>query len=147
DAFYVRGVNHNISFLAAIATHKRFRDGRLSTGFIAEEFPGGFKGADLTPGVSRVLQIAAAVAQRRTAAMELAAAGQVPGHRIGVPDRLTVKLNGNGGTGDEVILAPCDDGYDLTIGGKTSRVRTSWQPMAPLMTADVDGRSIVVQVD
>src|SRR5690606_12070275 len=37
DAFYVRGVRHNIGFLAAIAGHRRFADGRLSTNFVAEE--------------------------------------------------------------------------------------------------------------
>ena len=43
DAFVIDGVEHNISFLAALMQHPRWREGRLSTGFIAEEFKGGFK--------------------------------------------------------------------------------------------------------
>ena len=39
DGYVVRGLNHNIAFLAALVRHPRFREGRLSTGFIAEEFP------------------------------------------------------------------------------------------------------------
>ena len=42
DAFYVDGIRHNIPFLSALMTHPRWREGNLSTGFIAEEFPQGF---------------------------------------------------------------------------------------------------------
>src|SRR5690606_11538957 len=43
DAFVIDGVEHNIPFLAAIMQHPRWREGRLSTNFIAEEYKGGFK--------------------------------------------------------------------------------------------------------
>ena len=42
DAFVIDGIRHNIPFLAALMQHKRWQDGRLSTGFIAEEYPDGF---------------------------------------------------------------------------------------------------------
>ncbi len=42
DPFYVDGIRHNIPFLSALMHHPRWREGRLSTGFIAEEFPKGF---------------------------------------------------------------------------------------------------------
>src|SRR5579862_8261313 len=42
DAFVIDGIRHNIPFLSALMQHKRWREGRLSTGFIAEEFPEGF---------------------------------------------------------------------------------------------------------
>ncbi len=59
DAFVIDGVEHNIPFLAALMQHPRWREGRLSTGFIAEEYKGGFK-----PPVPQgeVLDILAAVA-------------------------------------------------------------------------------------
>jgi propionyl-CoA carboxylase alpha chain len=43
DAFVIDGVEHNIPFLAALMQHPRWREGRLSTGFIAEAYRGGFK--------------------------------------------------------------------------------------------------------
>ena len=43
DAFVIDGVEHNIPFLSALMQHPRWREGRLSTGFIAEEFKGGFR--------------------------------------------------------------------------------------------------------
>src|ERR1700677_5057075 len=42
DSFYVDGVRHNIPLLSALMNHPRWREGNLSTGFISEEFPGGF---------------------------------------------------------------------------------------------------------
>ena len=42
DEFVVDGIEHNIPFLSALMQHPRWREGRLSTGFIAEEFPDGF---------------------------------------------------------------------------------------------------------
>ena len=40
DEFVVDGIEHNIPFLSALMQHPRWREGRLSTGFIAEEYPG-----------------------------------------------------------------------------------------------------------
>ena len=43
DAFTIEGIRHNIPFLAAVMQHPRWRAGKLSTAFIAEEFPRGFE--------------------------------------------------------------------------------------------------------
>ena len=42
DSFVVDGIEHNIPFLAALMQHPRWREGAISTGFIAEEYPDGF---------------------------------------------------------------------------------------------------------
>ena len=55
DEFRVEGINHNIDFLTAIMHNQRFREGRLTTGFIAEEFPDGFHGAPLDKAAKRRL--------------------------------------------------------------------------------------------
>jgi len=38
DSFYIDGIRHNIPFLSALMHHPRWREGKLSTGFISEEF-------------------------------------------------------------------------------------------------------------
>ena len=63
DEFAITGINHNIAFLTAIMHNARFREGRLSTGFIAEEYPDGFHGAPLDD-VLRCRFAAAAVAAK-----------------------------------------------------------------------------------
>src|SRR5439155_23263990 len=43
DAFAIEGFRHNISFLAALMQHECWQAGKLSTAFLAEEFPDGFR--------------------------------------------------------------------------------------------------------
>ena len=45
DRFEIDGIGHNIDFLSALMQHPRFREGAITTGFIAEEYPEGFHGA------------------------------------------------------------------------------------------------------
>ena len=62
DAFTIEGIRHNIPFLAAIMQRPRWRSGKLSTAFIAEEFPGGFERPRPTGAVARTLAgVAAAI--------------------------------------------------------------------------------------
>src|SRR5262249_3468411 len=92
DSFLVRGVNHNVPFLAAILRSPRFRAGALTTGFIAEEFPDGFKPGELAPEIAARLVAAAAaihVAQRRR---ETAISGQRDGVRTAADPEWHVRL-------------------------------------------------------
>ena len=59
DAFVIDGVEHNIPFLTALMQHPRWKSGQLSTGFIAEEFKGGFRPRALA---GEDLEVLAAVA-------------------------------------------------------------------------------------
>jgi propionyl-CoA carboxylase alpha chain len=63
DSFEVEGVGNNLPFLSTVMDQERFRDGRLTTGYIAEEFPEGFHGASLPRG--RLIEVAAAAAMMR----------------------------------------------------------------------------------
>ena len=80
DEFRIEGIRHNIAFLNAIMHNKRFRDGRLTTAFIAEEFPDGFHGRAMD-----------ADARKRFASAALAAA-EILARRAGGPaeDRVAV---------------------------------------------------------
>src|ERR1700677_994021 len=55
DAFTLEGIRHNIPFLSAIMQHPRWRAGKLSTGFIAEEFPKGFERTPPTGAMARTV--------------------------------------------------------------------------------------------
>ena len=58
----IDGIQHNMPFLSAIMENARWQTGTLSTGFIAEEFPGGFTGnrADARPAATGLLGVAVA---------------------------------------------------------------------------------------
>jgi propionyl-CoA carboxylase alpha chain len=66
DEYVIKGVTHNIPLLRDVISHPRFASGHISTGFLAEEYPTGFKGHALTD-VSRIelLTVAAFVFAKR----------------------------------------------------------------------------------
>lgn len=47
DSYVIRGLTHNVNFLRSLCDHPRFIEGRLTTNFIPEEYPQGYKGAKL----------------------------------------------------------------------------------------------------
>src|ERR1700716_314335 len=60
DAFTIEGFRHNISFLSALMQHARWQAGKLSTAFLAEEFPDGFRPLAPEGETARVLAAARA---------------------------------------------------------------------------------------
>ncbi|MDE2183799.1 MAG: acetyl/propionyl/methylcrotonyl-CoA carboxylase subunit alpha [Alphaproteobacteria bacterium] len=63
DEVVVGGIRQNLSFLNAVMHSQRFRAGKLSTAFINEEFPHGFRGRPLDVASKRRF-VAAAVAAK-----------------------------------------------------------------------------------
>jgi propionyl-CoA carboxylase alpha chain len=133
DEFYVRGVSHNVPFLAALMAHPRFREGRLTTNFIAEEFKGGFTPADLPPRDPAMLAGLAAVAER------------IRNARVGkTEDSLVVMLNR-----EPIALAVSggEAAFEVAAGDRRLMIATNWSPGEPLMHAQIDQQTVVVQVD
>ena len=144
DAFRIRGVSHNIGFLAALIDHPRFREGALSTDFIAEAYPDGFDGGDLTPGALARLTAVAAVAQRRTAERETSISGVLAGHERRVPDRFVVLI---GEERCEARVSPAPGGYDIEIAGAVVRLETGWRIGEPILHGSLDGEALSVQIE
>jgi propionyl-CoA carboxylase alpha chain len=126
-------VSHNVPFLAALMAHPRFREGRLTTNFIAEEFKGGFTAAHLPPRDPAMLAGIAAVADR-IKAQRLAMAQD---DRVVMLNRQPVALTVTGIGSDFVV----------DVGGRPLAIETGWLPGEPLMHAQVDGEAVVVQID
>ncbi|MEK7245335.1 MAG: acetyl/propionyl/methylcrotonyl-CoA carboxylase subunit alpha [Pseudomonadota bacterium] len=144
DEFHIRGVSHNIPFLASLMAHSRFKEGRLSTGFIAEEYPRGFHPADAVHHRPSLLVAAAAsihhAFQERAARIE----GQLPGHERRVPNEWTVRL---GDAEHRVSVARSPDGFEGQLAGRPFRVRTGWRLEEPLFEGDFDGEPFCLQVE
>src|SRR5690606_3386580 len=58
----IKGIQDNSPFLAAVLDQKRFQSGKITTGYIKEEFPDGFQGAEASAQVEKVIVAAAAYA-------------------------------------------------------------------------------------
>ena len=114
DAFEIDGPGHNIDFLSALMQHPRFRSGKLTTGFIAEEYPEGFHGAPASPELIRTLAAVAAFAATAEADRARRIDGQL-GKRLRPPSDWQVRIDG----ADHAVTVSTDgllvDGEDLPI--------------------------------
>jgi propionyl-CoA carboxylase alpha chain len=148
DAFVVDGIEHNIPFLSALMQHPRWREGRLSTGFIAEEFPDGFAPISPTPEDRKTLAAVALAAEllRRDRLDRLDG-------RLG-PHSGAVKRDWEIRVGDDYVTASVLEGMvsvpmelDLALdGGKPVTVLSEWRPGEPVWNGTIGGRSIAAQI-
>jgi len=144
NEFYVRGLSHNISFLASLIEHTRFREGRLSTNMIAEEYPDGFHPFDAIHDDPALMIVVAAAIHRRYMDRAAGISGQLPGYERTVKDQWVVVLH------DELHLVemrPVDGGHDVIYGGECYEVRSNWQFGQPLFKGTVNGDAICIQVE
>src|SRR6185295_10799593 len=81
-AFAIDGIRHNIPFLAALMSHPRWREGRLSTGFIAEEFPNGFQNPAPARKSAKILTAVAIAIDHKTGSRKRQISGQLNGRAI-----------------------------------------------------------------
>lgn len=93
SGYYINGISHNISFLEAIMEHKRFREGRLSTKFIEEEYPKGFSGAELNEGKTKTMLSAGLFIFLKDAFRAARITGQVPGRGRQIPHIFVVSVD------------------------------------------------------
>ena len=144
DEFYIRGVSHNIGFLAALMAHPRFAEGRISTDFIAEEYLDGFHAQDLAPEDPNLLISAAAsihLAYQERAAL---ISGQIPNRQRIVSDEWVVLLHG---ASHSVSVAMAEGGYRVTLGGKTLGLETAWKLGEALFRGCLDGMPFCLQME
>ncbi|MDT9598209.1 acetyl/propionyl/methylcrotonyl-CoA carboxylase subunit alpha [Sphingosinicella rhizophila] len=143
DSFAIEGIGHNIDFLSALMQHPRFREGALTTGFIAEEYPEGFAGAPADPQLVRDLAVVAGFVALQTDSRACSISGQL-GDDVQPPEEHVVRLEQaehrlrfepyEGG-----ILARLDDGDPIDVVGR-------WMPGKPAFKGLIDGRARIVQV-
>lgn len=149
DGYYIRGVQHNIPFLSALMNHSRFIEGRLSTGFIAEEYPDGFSFADVVHDDPSIMVAVAAsmhlAYQNRAAKIS----GQQNGHERAVAGAWSVLLDKKVVPVDVVAV---DGGYDVNISArgfskKTVAVRSDWQLGEVMFEGTVNEQAVVMQAE
>jgi propionyl-CoA carboxylase alpha chain len=143
DSFVVEGIGHNVDFLSALMQHPRFREGRLTTGFIAEEYPEGFEGAPADEALMEDLATIGAMVAMETEAHACSVSGQL-GAPVIPPEERVVRLGGrsfsirfDGFEGG--LLAYLDEGEGRELIGR-------WEPGQRLFKGVIDGRSRIVQV-
>ncbi|HEX2762630.1 MAG TPA: acetyl/propionyl/methylcrotonyl-CoA carboxylase subunit alpha [Allosphingosinicella sp.] len=143
DRFAIEGIGHNVDFLSALMQHPRFREGRLTTGFIAEEYPEGFAGAPADDCLVEDLAVVAALAAKETDARACAISGQL-GTAVAPAEERIVRL---GERNFSIRFERFEGGVLASLdGGEGREVIGRWEPGQPLFRGTIDGRSRTVQV-
>ncbi len=149
DAFYIDGIQHNIPFLTAIMQHPRWREGRLSTGFISEEYPDGFK-PRLPEGEERkVLTAVAASVDHLSNQRRRSISHQMSGQRVQFAKRRIVSIGGS-----RQVLEVEGDGHRGRVSfigpdgkpGETVDIASDWWPGEPVWRGTTNGKQVWVQI-
>ncbi len=150
DAFRIDGIGHNIPFVAAIMQHPRWREGRLSTGFIAEEYPKGFVAR--LPDAEELSVLVAVAAQLDHLGNERRReiSQQIAGKAVRFAKRRVVAIGGErvivdvvGTLGEPTYISFLDAAGKVA---STVEVVSTWWPGDPVWRGKVGGRSIAVQI-
>jgi len=146
DAFVIDGIRHNVPFLAALMAHPRWEAGKLSTGFIAEEFPGGFHAAAPQGEAAKVLAAVAAAVDHVLGERKRRISGQLGGKTVTRESERAVWLGDK-----EIRLTVKRENGVIEVWFHDGKVRAShvvsdWKPGAPVWSGTVDGHPATVQV-
>jgi propionyl-CoA carboxylase alpha chain len=147
DAFVIDGIRHNIPFLSALMAHPRWKSGKLSTGFIAEEFPDGFHPQVPEGERADVLACVAAAIDHVLGERKRNISGQMTGRTVTREANRAVWL----GAKEYRLEVKRENG---TIGvrfpeqGKSGirHLASHWKPGDPLWSGTIDSQPVAVQV-
>ncbi|XP_072513608.1 propionyl-CoA carboxylase alpha chain, mitochondrial [Salminus brasiliensis] len=145
DNYVIRGVTHNIPLLREIIVHPRFISGDISTNFLPEVYPEGFKGHPLVAGEQRELLAAAAALYVATQLRSQKFLGQQRVQSVSQEQRsweLCVEL----GKGVHMLgVSRSGSSYTVEIDGEKVEVSGEWNLASALLPLTINGNHRVLQ--
>jgi len=147
DEFVIDGIRHNIPFLAALMAHPRWCAGKLSTGFIAEEFPDGFHAIAPEGEAAQVLACVAAAIDHVLGERRRRISGQMIGRMVTRESQRAVWL----GQQEYRLEVKRENGaIDVSFPAKGKaalrHVQSDWKPGDVLWRGTIDSTPVAVQV-
>jgi propionyl-CoA carboxylase alpha chain len=147
DAFVIDGIRHNIPFLSALMAHPRWRAGKLSTGFIAEEFPEGFHAIAPEGERAQVLASVAAAIDHVLGERKRRISGQMNGRTVTRESHRAVWL---GDTEYRLEVKRENGTIEVRFPGSAKDARrhlqSDWMPGDILWTGTINSDPVAVQV-
>jgi propionyl-CoA carboxylase alpha chain len=146
DEFVIDGIRHNIPFLSSLMQHPRWRSGNISTAFIAEEYPDGFKPLTADGDVALRMAAVAAFVDNLGNDRKRQISGQMKVYKpVVFEDKRSVLLDKTRydvhvDSGDGALLVRFDDA------GIAHRLESEWTPGLPVWVGLIDGEKVAVQV-
>jgi propionyl-CoA carboxylase alpha chain len=148
NQFVIRGIHSNIPFQAALMQHPRFISGDFNTGFIAEQFPHGFRASDVKAEDPKLMDALATAVHRRYLDRAAGIYGQLEGHEVKIPTEFVVAA-GEAGKMNYVSTSIHETarGYEVTVDGSVYKIDSDWNPGQIIYKASVNGSEIALQVE
>jgi len=147
DDFVIEGIRHNIPFLSSLMQHPRWREARLSTGFIAEEYPNGFAPLVAEGETAHVMAAIAAAADHVMNERKRQISGQMQTQRPVSFERARTVMLGKArfdvtlDEGDGALLVRFDD-----ASVHAHRLASDWTPGQFVWRGMVDDEAVSCQV-
>ncbi|WP_321324982.1 acetyl/propionyl/methylcrotonyl-CoA carboxylase subunit alpha [uncultured Parasphingorhabdus sp.] len=138
NRFELVGPGHNIDFLSALMQHERFREGNITTNFIAEEYPDGFHGAPASDEL--LVNLAAIGAFAATAHADRARrVDNQLGKRLEAPSEWQVKI------GDKIMDVLISE-EEISVDGTAVDLSMEYTPGDSLILAEVADKPLSVKI-
>ena len=155
--FVIRGIHSNVPFQAALLQHPRFVSGDFTTGFIAEEYPQGFKKDSVQPAdPNRLAALAAFMRYRYLEHIKLID-GQLAGHEMVIAKEFVIVTGKRVGASEAPYELPArielkQGVYSIYInaadGLSRYDIESAWRPGDITLHARINGTSkITAQVE
>ena len=148
DGFVVEGIGHNLPFLSALMQHPRWREGRLSTGFIAEEYPDGFHPAVPDEAEKAILAAVATTAELKRRDRLDRLGGRLAPHSGRLKKDWVVRIDG------DYLMVSIAEGMengaiDCSVsvnGGDAEPVHSDWRPGDIIWQGSVGNTDVTAQM-
>ena len=147
DEFVIDGIRHNIPFLSALMQHERWKAARLSTGFIAEEFPDGFAPLGAEGEAAHVMASIAASIDHVMNERKRQITGQMRTQRLVMFQRERAVMLER--TRYDVTLDEADGALLVRFDDASAhahRIVSDWTPGQPVWRGTIDGEAVAAQV-
>ena len=155
--FVIRGIHSNIPFQAALLQHPRFVSGDFTTGFIAEEYPEGFKKESVQPADPKRMAALAAFMRYRYLEHIKMIDGQLAGHEMIIAKQFVVVTGSKVGSMTDPHEVPIrvelkDHIYSVYIdepdGVSRYDIESDWRPGQICLYATINRtQKVTVQVE
>lgn len=146
DSYVIRGVTYNVSLLRDVLNHPKFRLGTITTKFLPEEYPSGFKGHQLTEEERYELLATTAYFFVQRARKAMAFKNQSKLNAVSKqPSTWDLVITLQKADYPVVIQAKKDGIFEVSMDGKQVDFNTSSGLSDPVFGAKINGKDVLLQ--
>lgn len=149
DAYRIRGVESNLSFLSALFAHPALQAGDLTTRFIEDHFPDGFDSRVFASETLEIMPLVAAWVEWRTRLRDrqVVDVPMLPSSSVMAAISMTQDSPAESADpGERLCVFDGEQQTDIEL-DKLSAIESSWQPGDWLFRGTLDGVAVTVGVE